>query len=481
MAGDGAGGLVEEGGLGEGVGDVAEERRAACCGGGVHDAVEGDVEGCVFHRHQFPAEHGAGKGAEEQQAALADFARPVGLRYGRGSGGGVQGVEAAGQAGAEGDRGAAEGLGDGGPLALGVTGDVHAVPEGDRPQGEALREGALALADHPGQQDVGVGEAFYLAVQGERVEGEGGFGVDVTADVDAVCSETTFGEERIRTGGDGGGHAVGGQAQAAAACRGSARSPCGGIEGERHLLLGRLVFAGGGGGFGACLGLGFGELASGDLAGVAIGAVGGEQGAGGGAAGAAAGAVLGHGGGSFLRRLPSGGTRRAGAVVGGGGLAADGVAGGELTLADREDRRSLGQSVGAADRVGPGALCGREGVEGVVDAGRGLPQPEVGGGHVASCGWVLGPGGVREPVHKEMEAGQVAVQDVQVCAVGGGVRPRCLAGVVADSGGRGPEVGVRVVGRWVGGVGQVVGPCCRGLCGGSSVTGRCGPGGGLRG
>jgi hypothetical protein len=164
--------LVELVGVVEGGGDVAEERGAVRVGGAGDDGVEGDVQGGVLHGHQVPAQDGAGKGAEQEQAPLADLADPVGLGHALRARGRVQRVQATRQSGTEGDGPAAEGFRHRSPLALRVARDVDAVSEGDRPQREGLGEGALALADHAGEQQVGVGESLDFAVQSEWVEDE---------------------------------------------------------------------------------------------------------------------------------------------------------------------------------------------------------------------------------------------------------------------------------------------------------------------
>lgn len=166
------GGLVERMRVVEGGGDFAEERGAVCVGGAGDDGVERDVQGGVLHGHQVPAQDSPGQGAEQEQAPLADLADPVGLGHALRARGRVQGVQATGQSGTEGDGPAAEGFGHWRPLALRVARHVDAVSEGDRPQREGLGQRALALADHPGEQQVRVGEALDATVQGERVEDE---------------------------------------------------------------------------------------------------------------------------------------------------------------------------------------------------------------------------------------------------------------------------------------------------------------------
>lgn len=241
----------------------------------------------MLHRQQVPPEHGAGQRAEQQQAALADLARPVGLGDAVGPRRRVQRVQLSGQARPERDGGTAQRLRHGRPFPLRITRDVDPVPEGDRPQREGLGQRRLALPDHPGKEHVGVGEPLDLAVQRERVEAETGFGVDVAADVDALGAEAAFGEKRVRPARGSGGHAVGGQLEPVVAGGRGAGSPGGWEEGRRHLLFCYASAAGVGGCFEAGLRGGLGEPPAGSLTGRTIGAVRGEQGAGAGAAGAA--------------------------------------------------------------------------------------------------------------------------------------------------------------------------------------------------
>ncbi len=276
---------VEAFGGAEGMGDIAEQRhipRRVSLG---DDQVEGDVETGVLHRQQVPLEDGTGQTSQQQEPSLAYLVAPVLLAHSGGPFGCVERVQLPREPGAKRDGPAAESLGEAGPLALGVRRDVDLVAVGDGAGGYRLRQRRLAHADHAAQNAVRVREALYSAgvVERERVVAEGAFGMEVAADEDALGAESGLREEGVGTAGDGGGHAVFGQAEPAAAGGGGARPPghrVGGLKLEVDALL--LVVLGGRLGA-ARLGAGLGELSSG---GTLLGAgslAGDEQGGGGGA------------------------------------------------------------------------------------------------------------------------------------------------------------------------------------------------------
>ncbi len=103
------------------------------------------------------------------------------------------------------------------------------------------------------------------------------------------------------------------------------------------------------------------------------------------------------------------------AEVGGGGFAADGMADGEVALADGQYWRAFRQPFGVALLV----LHGRLGVEGVVDGGGGLPQPGVRGGQVPTGCWVWRPSRCGELVEQLVQHGEVRMEKIEMDAVGG--------------------------------------------------------------
>ena len=111
----------------------------------------------------------------------------------------VERVEPVGHAVAQGDGAAADRFGDGGVLALGVTGDVDAAAERDRAGVEALGEAGLAGADDAGEDEVRCGDQA-AGVEDPRVVYERAPGVQVLTDEHALAAETSFGEERIGAG-----------------------------------------------------------------------------------------------------------------------------------------------------------------------------------------------------------------------------------------------------------------------------------------
>ena len=105
---------------------------------------------------------------------------------------------------------AADGFGDSGVFAFGVARNVDTAAERDRAGVEALRQGRLAGADDPCENEVGRGDQA-AGVEHPRVVDEGAAGVEVLADEHAVAAESTFGQEWVGASQGGGGVLVAGE------------------------------------------------------------------------------------------------------------------------------------------------------------------------------------------------------------------------------------------------------------------------------
>ena len=152
----------------------------------------------------------------EVPSACGDLAGPLDVVEPGGAVALVEGVEAVGHAVAERDRLAADSLGDGGVLTLGVARNVDAAPERDRAGVEALGQAGLAGADDAGEHEVR-GRDQAAGVEHPRVVDERGAGVEVLADEHAFAAQPAFGEERVRACQRGGGVLMAGEPEPARA------------------------------------------------------------------------------------------------------------------------------------------------------------------------------------------------------------------------------------------------------------------------
>jgi len=163
---------------------------------GAHGASEGEVGGRVLQWGESAVEHSLGEGAHQLAPAGGHLGGPLGIVQPARPVALVEWVQPADHAVAERDGLAADRLGDGGVLTLGVAGDVDASAERDGAGVEALGQRGLAGADDPGEDDIGCGDRPAV-VEHPGVVDERAAGLEVLADEDAVAAEPAFGEKRV--------------------------------------------------------------------------------------------------------------------------------------------------------------------------------------------------------------------------------------------------------------------------------------------
>jgi hypothetical protein len=162
-----------------------------------HRLGQGDVDRGVLQRRQPAREHRLGECADQVTPPRRDRGGPLLIRQAAGPVTFVEWVQASVEAVAKDDGASADGVGDGGVLALRVARHVHAPPERQRPRVERLGQRRLAGADDPGQHHVGRGDDA-ARVKHPRVVDERAARVEVLADEHAIGTETAFGDKRVR-------------------------------------------------------------------------------------------------------------------------------------------------------------------------------------------------------------------------------------------------------------------------------------------